>query len=230
VRAAAPLLLAAGLLLPALPAQATTAPVLPAQTSTAAGESGPVTGQACTGGDGVTVVVDLTDLGEDVRVGCADGDPATGREALELAGFTTTDSTPGMICAVDGLPDPCPEEFDGSYWAYFTAEPGGEWTARTEGADTADPAPGSFEGWRYNDGSAGPGVETAALSAAAEAGDVATGEETSAADEASPTAENQAAADQQAGPSTGTVVALGAAVVAVVAAVVLLRRRAGGRA
>jgi hypothetical protein len=227
---AAFLLLAAGLLLPAVPAQATTAPALPAQATTASGVP-EVTGQACTGDDGVTVVVDLTDLGEDVRVGCAEGDPATGREALERAGFTTTDSTPGMICAVDGLPDPCPEEFDGNYWAYFTAEPGGGWTARTEGADTADPAPGSFEGWRYNDGSAGPGVETAALAdAATESAEVATGE-TASAEEASAAGENQDdGAEQQAGPSTGTVVAVGAAIVAVVAAVVLLRRRAGGQA
>ncbi|WP_418605658.1 hypothetical protein [Georgenia sp. SUBG003] len=107
---------------------------------------------------------------------------------------------PGMICAVDGLPDPCPEEFDGSYWAYFTAEAGGEWTARTEGADTADPAPGSFEGWRYNDGSAGPGVETAALAdaAAGSAGDEAAAEETSAAG-ARPTGRTRRARTSRAG-------------------------------
>jgi len=204
-------------LVPALPAQATAAPA-------------EVTGTACADDAGVTVVVDLTDLGEDLRVGCAQGDPATGREALESAGFTTTDSVPGMICAVDGLPDPCPEEFDGNYWAYFSAEADGEWTARTEGADTADPAPGTFEGWRYNDGSAGPGVTTAELAAASEAG---TGDGTDGAASADDAATADATADAQAadaaaGPSTGLMVGLGAAVVALVLAVVLLRRR--GRA
>ncbi|GAA4285648.1 hypothetical protein [Georgenia daeguensis] len=203
-------------LVPALPAQAT---ALPAQ----AGAPADVSGTACADDAGVTVVVDLTDLGEDIRVGCAEGDPATGREALESAGFTTADSVPGMICAVDGLPDPCPEEFDGNYWAYFSAEADGEWTARTEGADTADPAPGTFEGWRYNDGSAGPGVTTAELTATA-AESTATADDTATAGDAADTQ----AADDASGPSTGLVVGLGAAAVALVLAVVLLRRR--GRA
>ncbi|PFG39882.1 hypothetical protein ATJ97_2402 [Georgenia soli] len=209
--AVAPVVLAAGLLAPALPARAAGAEAEPV-----------VTGQACTQDDGVTVVVDLSDLGEDVRVGCATGDPASGREALEKAGFTTTDSVPGMICAIDNLPDPCPEEFDGRYWAYFSAESDGAWTAQTEGADTADPAPGAFEGWRYNDGSTGPGVEPAELVAAGTADVVM--------EEDAPAAEANQAAESEGGPSTGTVAALGAAVVAVAVAVVLLRRRGGGRA
>lgn len=199
-------------LVPALPAQATAGPA-------------EVSGTACADDTGVTVVVDLTDLGEDVRVGCAEGDPASGREALESAGFTTTDSVPGMICAVDGLPDPCPEEFDGNYWAYFSAEADGEWTARTEGADTADPAPGTFEGWRYNDGSAGPGVTTAELAAA---GAAESGDASDAATEGATTDATDDDAAAAGGPSTGLVVGLGAAAVALVLAVVLLRRR--GRA
>ncbi len=118
--------------------------------------------------DGVTVVVDFTDLGGEVEVGCADGDPATGREALESAGFTPTDSMPGMICAIDANPDPCPEEFDGSYWAYWTTD-GGEWVAHTAGADGTDPAPGDVEGWRYNDGATGPGISPDEATAGADA-------------------------------------------------------------
>jgi hypothetical protein len=208
--------LAVAALLPGLPAQA--APPAPTVVATTA-----LDGQACADGTGVTVVVDLTDLGEDVRVGCAEGDPTTGREALESAGFTTTDSVPGMICAVDGLPDPCPEEFDGNYWAYFSAEADGEWTARTEGADTADPVPGTFEGWRYNDGTTGPGVTTAELAAASTAQGGADG---ATAADTSDTADTQAAEDQPSdGPSTGLVVALGVAAVAVAVAAVLRRRR-----
>ncbi|HWS58937.1 MAG TPA: hypothetical protein VN257_10385 [Actinotalea sp.] len=111
----------------------------------------------CTDPTGVTVVVDLTDLGGAVEVGCADS-PATGTEALQSAGFTDTRDASGMICAIDGLPDPCPATFEGSYWSYWYAQPGGEWTAYLEGSDTAVPAAGSVEGWRYNDGTAGPGI------------------------------------------------------------------------
>lgn len=118
---------------------------------------------ACTDGSGVTVVVDLTDLEGELEVGCAAGDPATGREALTAAGFTATDASSGMICAINASPDPCPETFAGSYWSYWSAAPTGPWTAQEVGADGSDPAPGGFEGWRYNDGASGPGVLPAEL-------------------------------------------------------------------
>src|SRR5699024_4178224 len=92
-----------------------------------------------------------------IEVGCAEGDPTSGRAALEAAGFTPTDSTPGMICAINSRPDPCPKEFTGAYWSYWYGEDG-EWTASEVGADDTDPAPGEVQGWRYFDGSAGPGV------------------------------------------------------------------------
>lgn len=109
--------------------------------------------QSC---DGVTVVVDFTDLDGEVETGCAPGDPASGREALELAGFTPADgATPGLICTINAQPDPCPTEFEGSYWAYWQVVDG-EWVASQVGLDEADPAPGSTDGWRYNDGSVPP--------------------------------------------------------------------------
>ena len=111
----------------------------------------------CTDATGVTVVVDLSDLGGDVQVGCAPT-AATGTEALEAAGFTAGRDASGMICAIDELPDPCPAEFTGSYWSYWFAEPAGEWQSYMEGSDTAVPAPGNVEGWRYFDGSAGPTI------------------------------------------------------------------------
>ncbi len=116
---------------------------------------------ACIDGEGVTVVVDFTDLGGSIEAGCATGDPTTGRIALENAGFAATDSTPGMICAVGGQPDPCPATFEGSYWAYWTSTAGGEWSSYQVGADGSDPVPGDIEGWRYNDGSAAPGIAPA---------------------------------------------------------------------
>lgn len=124
--------------------------------ASAASAAGP-----CAAGAGVTVVVDFSDVGGDTTTGCAVGAPATGRDALASAGFASEDSAPGMICAIDATPDPCPETFDGSYWSYWHALPGEAWTGYLVGADTSTPVNGEVEGWRYNDGSVGPGNGTA---------------------------------------------------------------------
>lgn len=151
------LLLAAVAALPASAALATPAPA-------AADVAG-----ACADETGVTVVVDATELDGGVTAGCA-ADPATGTEALAQAGFAETRDPSGYICAVAGLPDPCPTEFTGSYWSYWTAAPGGEWTAYAEGSDTATPAAGSVEGWRYGDGTQPPAVAPADVLPGAVAG------------------------------------------------------------
>lgn len=121
---------------------------------------------ACAGADGVTVVVDATDIGGAIVTRCATGDPATGRRALESAGFVVTDAQPGMICAIDAQPDPCPTTFEGSYWSYWHGSAGSDWVSYQVGADSSDPVPGEVEGWRYNDGSTGPGIAPADVVAA----------------------------------------------------------------
>ena len=125
-----------------------------------------VTTGACIDTSGVTVVVDFTDIGGQIEIGCASSDPATGRAALEAAGFTLTDSQSGLICAINANPNPCPATFEGSFWSYWHSSRDGEWTSYQVGADSSNPVAGELDGWRYNDGSAGPGV---APSAAAEA-------------------------------------------------------------
>ncbi len=154
---------------------------------TAADPGGP-----CADPDGVSVVVDSTELGGDVVVGCAPS-PASGTEALAQAGFAEARDPSGFICAVGGLPDPCPTEFTGSYWSYWSAAADGEWVSYAEGSDTSDPAAGSVEGWRYGDGSVPPEAAPA---------DVAPGTGTDAA-AASGTVDEPAAptADQVAAPS-----------------------------
>lgn len=121
---------------------------------------------ACTDPGGVTVVLDLTDVGGEVEVGCAES-ATTGAEALAAAGFTDTRDASGLICAIEGLPDPCPETFEGSYWSYWYAAPDGDWQSYLEGPDTAAPEAGNLEGWRYSDGTSGPTVTPAAVAAAA---------------------------------------------------------------
>lgn len=116
----------------------------------------------------VTVVVDFTDLGGEVEIGCAT-DASTGTAALRSAGFADIRDASGLICAIDSRPDPCPAEFAGSYWSYWYAEDG-EWLTWMEGSDTAVPAAGGVEGWRYNDGLASPGVDPDDLPAPADAG------------------------------------------------------------
>ena len=115
---------------------------------------------ACTDPAGVTVVVDATALGGDVTVGCADGSPATGTEALQQAGFTDTRDASGLICAIDALPDPCPTTFAGEYWSLL-ARRGRHLAGLRGGLGHRRPAPGGVEGWRWSDGSAGPEVDLA---------------------------------------------------------------------
>lgn len=111
-------------------------------------------GGPCTDPEGVTVVVDATDLGGDVLIGCAI-DPTTGTDALKLAGFSDVRDPSGFICAIDDQPNPCPEEFTGEYWSYWYAEDG-TWQTYQEGSDTAAPVAGGVEGWRWGDGSTTP--------------------------------------------------------------------------
>lgn len=111
--------------------------------------------------DGVIVVVDSTDLGGDIQVECSEGATGTGRDALVNAGFTTTDSSPGFLCAINSLPNPCPETFEGSFWSYWHSTADGEWTSYQVGADSSAPARGELEGWRYNDGTIPPGIAPA---------------------------------------------------------------------
>lgn len=179
----------------------------------------------CTDPEGVTVVVDKTDLGGEVEMGCAT-DAATGTAALQSAGFTDTRDPSNLICAIDALPDPCPAEFTGSYWAYWTAAPGGEWEMATVGPDEAVPTPGDVEGWRYNDGSTGPSVAAPAAPTEEAADQAATSGEatddgtTATSAEAEPTEPAEAS-----GPSPAVVAGIGVVALLAVAALVVSRRR-----
>ncbi|MBZ2195885.1 hypothetical protein [Occultella gossypii] len=196
--------------------------LLPTAASAEAGQA--PTGGCLTADDGVTVVVDFTDVGGAVEVGCAEGDPASGREALELAGFTLAEDSAGLICAVNAQPDPCPTVFEGSFWSYWTAEPGAEWVSSTVGADLADPVVGSYEGWRYFDGSAGPTVTAADVAAGAEgAGETMDGS----AEPAESTTD--AETEQGSGAPVGVIAGLAGVVVVGLAAVLVARRRTAQR-
>ncbi|MCC5950355.1 MAG: hypothetical protein JJT89_18025, partial [Nitriliruptoraceae bacterium] len=116
---------------------------------------GPANASEC---DGVWVVVDPGDLGGEISVRCAPGDPANGIAALEAArhavGFVP--NQPGFICTIDRKPDPCNGAPANAYWSYWHAPVGGSWTYSSSGAGFRDPAPGTVEGWRFGSGQAPP--------------------------------------------------------------------------
>lgn len=103
--------------------------------------------------DGVWVVVDARALGGELTTRCAPGDPASGLEALELAGhdYGFVPRQPGLVCTIDARPDPCNGAPADAYWGYFHAPAGGEWEYSTLGAGNRDPEPGSVEGWAFGD-------------------------------------------------------------------------------
>lgn len=187
----------------AVAAAALLGPVLGGSAAVAADGAGP--SGPCADDAGVTVVVDATELGGDVTVGCAP-DPATGTEALAQAGFAEARDPSGFICAIGGLPDPCPTEFTGSFWSYWYASPDEEWTSYAEGSDTATPEAGAVEGWRYGDGSQAPDAVPADIapgtgSAPADRTDDGAEPGTDAADDAPDLDAGTAAADPEGGTS-----------------------------
>jgi hypothetical protein len=104
--------------------------------------------------DGVWVVVDAREAGGSATSRCVRGDPGSGFEALDGAGHTYSfvPRIPGMVCVMDGRPDPCNGAPASAYWSYWHAELGGSWTYATRGAGERDPGPGDVEGWAFGAG------------------------------------------------------------------------------
>lgn len=108
----------------------------------------------CNGSEGVTVVVDLVGFDNSVVVRCAVGPQATGRAALERAGFAHDPGNyPGTVCQLNGLPTQGHPYCwtSGGYWSYWkSTSAGAPWTF-SEWGFTQGPAPqlGHVEGWRF---------------------------------------------------------------------------------
>lgn len=111
--------------------------------------------------DGITVVVDFTAFDGEVEQGCAPSDASTGLEALRGAGFSYSfvPQIPGMVCQIDGVPDPCNLAPADAYWSYWLRDTDGEWTYSTEGAGTRATSPDLVEGWAFGAGDP-PGTPT----------------------------------------------------------------------
>lgn len=137
----------------------------------------------CTNADGVSVVVDLRQLGGGILDRCAPGlgAGATGLQALQTAGIPyqgTSQWGDAFICRLLGRPaadeslripgnsnyhEQCITTPPASaYWAYWWAPNGGPWHYSSAGVSSHHVTPGGFEGWVYTIGGANqqvaPGV------------------------------------------------------------------------
>jgi len=102
----------------------------------------------------VGVVVDARLLGGGVSTGCAEGDPGSGLEALEAAGFryAFAPRLPGFVCQIDAAPE-CSRTGPTTYWSYWYRTKGSRtWVYSSAGAGSHDPAPGSTEAWVWQEG------------------------------------------------------------------------------
>lgn len=126
--------------------------------------SAPAQAAACSGTQGVTVIVDFGDLGGGVQAGC---DPSVdGRAAASFAdaGFNLAYATadPGFVCRVNGRPADaaCVEaSAANAYWSLWWSDgQGGPWVYSTLGVPTLRPPEGGYVAfaWHRGGGHAGP--------------------------------------------------------------------------
>ena len=109
--------------------------------------------------DGVIVVVDASAFDRGTSQTCV---PASGKgvDVLAAAGhpWTYVPGNFGMICTIDGRPDPCNYAPTHAYWSYWHAAQGADsWTYSNEGAGTRTAEAGTVEGWSFGSGSP-PGI------------------------------------------------------------------------
>lgn len=134
-----------------------------------AASAAPTEDGACSGTQGVTVVVQS---GSTPKVGCAPGDPKTSGAALEDAGFSVeqVQGQDGMICRIDEAPKTSCAKMPSAkkYWGFHTAQPDAKWEFATKGVYQHDPKPGTVIGFRLGDGDA-PSVTPADASTKAAA-------------------------------------------------------------
>lgn len=125
------------------------------------GTGTPAQAAACSGTNGVTVVIQSS-AGTSTR--CASGDPGSAYAALQkVASVTPVTTQPGFICQINDYPDAnCSRTPPASaYWAFFHAPAGGSWSYSQSGASSYNPKPGSSVGFRFGSGTP-PSVTPAA--------------------------------------------------------------------
>lgn len=132
-------------------------------------DSSSIPGQTC---DGIEVLVDFGTLGGGVKTGCAPASAPNGLAAATDAGFGIgyVPRVPGMVCALNSLPDPCNGAPADAYWSYWHGQDG-RWIYANEGAGTSQPHRNVVEGWAFGAGkppNSAPDIALAATSAPAD--------------------------------------------------------------
>ncbi len=123
----------------------------------ALGLAGPAAAALCSGGSGVSVVVDYRSLGGGVVTGCGSG--STAAAITQAAGVSLTQASrePGFVCRVNGKPasDPCVNASPANaYWGLYWSNGNGSWTYANLGAYSLKVPNGGFVGWSFQNGGA----------------------------------------------------------------------------
>ncbi|MCH1867294.1 hypothetical protein [Nocardioides sp. CFH 31398] len=113
----------------------------------------PAHADACTGTDGVTVVVDFNGLGGGVSQACVAGSGGSARGLFQRAGVRMQDVTgeQGFVCRVQNKPGPeaCSRVSNGAYWSLWWSDGNGRWTYSQEGVDLLSVGSGGFVAWSW---------------------------------------------------------------------------------
>lgn len=110
---------------------------------------------ACRGTSGVTVVIDYYGRdGRPIDTRCAPGDPVNGLAVLTGARlpYTFVPNQPGLVCTINGVPDPCNNAPVSAYWSYWHLRADRTWAFSSQGAGSYNPASGATEGWAFGNG------------------------------------------------------------------------------
>jgi hypothetical protein len=109
--------------------------------------------QACSDGQGITLVVDFQSLGGGVNVRCAAQPVSNGYDAFRRTNVSyETVSGKDFVCRIAAMPEDanCSGYPPGNYyWSYWWAKPGEQWQYATKGAGAHKPSPGAYEGWSF---------------------------------------------------------------------------------
>lgn len=111
--------------------------------------------QACSDGQGVTLVVDFQALPGGVNVRCASQPISNGYDVFHHTNPPVSYETVSgrdFVCRIAGVP----ENADCSnyppadaYWSYWWAKPGEDWQYASKGAGAHHVPPGAYEGWSW---------------------------------------------------------------------------------
>jgi hypothetical protein len=111
-------------------------------------------------------------LGSETR--CAPGAYGSVLEATKAVGWSYEFRAgfPGMVCQLDGQPDPCNGAPATAYWSLWQAADGAAWSYASVGAGNLAVAADDVVGWAFGPGQA-PAVDPAGLGSAGAVGSAA---------------------------------------------------------